>query len=110
MCDGFEIGGAHGGFPASLQPVCRRLFEQSRLGEMMRDSFRLRLHDFREALLEGVRDRGMQRGPAALENSRVGSIPHERMLEAVDRPGYLASAKYQFRADQLRKRLLKSLW
>ena len=59
--DGFEVGRAHGGLLAGLQPICHRLFEQPGLRQMVRERFGLSLHDFREPLLEGVRDRGVQR-------------------------------------------------
>ena len=77
---------------------------------MVCESFGLSLHDFREPLLEGVRDRGMQRCASALQESRVGSVPHKRVLKGIDRLGYLAPAEYQFRLNQLGERLLKSLF
>ena len=83
VCDGLKVGGAHGGLLAGLQPIIRRLFEQSGFREMVRESFGLSLHDFREPLLEGVRDRGMQRCASALQQSRVGGVPHKRVLEGI---------------------------
>ena len=108
--DGLKVGRAHGGLLAGLQPICLRLLEQPGLRQMVRESFGLSLHDFREPLLEGVRDRGMQRCASALQQSRVGSVPHKRVLEGIDRLGYLAPAEYQLRPNQLGKRLLKSLF
>ena len=67
--DGFEIGRAHGGLPAGLQPICLRLLEQTRLRQVVRESFGLSLHDFRKPLLEGVRDRGVERCASALQQS-----------------------------------------
>src|SRR5258708_37041906 len=109
VCDGLKIGGAHGGLLAGLQPLSHRLFEQSGLGEMVRESFGLSLHNFREPLLEGVRDGGMQRCASALQESRVGSVSHKCVLESIDRLGNRAPAEYQLRPNQLSKRLLKSL-
>ncbi|MGY3356957.1 hypothetical protein ACVWZK_003620 [Bradyrhizobium sp. GM0.4] len=77
---------------------------------MMRKSFGLSLHKVREPLLEGTRDRSMQRCASALQESRVGSVPHKRVLEGIDCLRYLAPAEYQLRANQLSKRLLKSLF
>ena len=110
VCDGLKVGRAHGGLLAGVQPICLRLLEQPGLRQMVRESFGLSLHDFREPLLEGVRDRGMQRCASALQESRVGSVPHQRVLEGIDRLGYLAPAEYQLRPNQLGKRLLKSLF
>ena len=76
---------------------------------MMRDGFGLRFHDLGETLLQGFPDHRMQPCAPASQKSRVGRIPHERMFERVDRPWYLAPAKYQLRLNQLRKGLLKSL-
>src|SRR5258708_22139668 len=66
VCDGLKVGGAHGGLLAGLQPISHRLFEQSGLGEMVRESFGLSLYNFWEPLLEGVFDRGMQSCASAL--------------------------------------------
>ncbi|MGY4429754.1 hypothetical protein ACVWWO_002231 [Bradyrhizobium sp. F1.13.1] len=65
--NGLKIGGAHGCLLAGLQPVCLRFFEQSGLSEMVRERFGLSIHNFREPLLEGLRDRGMQRCASALQ-------------------------------------------
>ena len=67
--DGLKVGRAHGGLLAGLQPICLRLLEQPGLRQMVRESFGLSLHDFREPLLEGVRDRGMQRAARRLFSS-----------------------------------------
>src|SRR5260370_29367633 len=107
--DGLKVGGAHGGLLAGLQPISHGLFEQSGLREMVRESFGLSHHNFREPLLEGVRDRGMQRRASALQESRVGSVPHKCVLARIDRLGYLAPATYQLPPNQLANRLLTPL-
>src|ERR1700751_1348854 len=76
---------------------------------MMRDGFGLTLHNFREAVLDDVRNHGMQPCASALEKSRIGRIPYERVLEGIDRPGDLTSAEYQLRSNQLRQWVLESL-
>ncbi len=45
----------------------------------------LRLRDFRKPLLESVRNSGVQRCAPALQQSRIGSVPHQRMFEGIDR-------------------------
>ena len=107
--DGLEIGGAHGGLSAGLQPIPHRLFEQSGFREMVRERLRLRLDDLRVPLLERVGDRGMQLCASALQESGVGGVSHKRVLEGIDRVGYLAPAEYQLRPNQLGKRLLQRL-
>jgi hypothetical protein len=66
VCDGLKVGGAHGGLLAGLQPIIRSLFDQSGFGEMVRESFGLSLYNFREPLLKGICDRGMQSCASAL--------------------------------------------
>src|SRR5262249_50988034 len=67
VCDGLEVGGAHGCLLACLEPIISCLFEQSRLRKVERESLGLGLHNFRESLLEDVCDGGMQRGASALQ-------------------------------------------
>src|SRR5262245_9683266 len=88
VCDGFEVSGTHGRLLACLEPILSCLFEQSRLREVECESLGLSLHNFRESLLEDVCDGGMQRYASALQKSRFGGVPHERMLEGIDRAGY----------------------
>src|SRR5690242_3123659 len=93
--DGLKVGRSHRGLLACLQPIWLGLLEQPGFRQMVRESFGLSFHDFRESLLEGICNRGMQRCASALQESRVGSIPHKRVLEGIDRLGYLAPAEYQ---------------
>src|SRR5690349_10392055 len=86
VCDSFEVGGAHGRLPSRLKPIFSCLFEQSRLREVERESLGLSLHDFRELLLEHVRDGGVQRSASALQKPGFGSVAYQRMLESIDRP------------------------
>src|SRR5262245_19149895 len=67
VCDGLEVGRAQGGAPARRQPVTDRLFGQSGFGEMVRQSFRLVLRDFREPLLERIRKGALQTSSPALQ-------------------------------------------
>ena len=52
----------------------------------------------------------MQCCSSALQESRVGGVAHKRVLEGIDRLGYLAPAEYQLRPNQLGKSLLKLLF
>src|SRR4029077_14571867 len=85
VCDGLEIGRALGRILAGLEPVSDRLFDQAGFREMVRQSFRLRLCDVGELLLERVRNGGMQMRTAAFQQARICGIAYQRMLESINR-------------------------
>ena len=103
MDDGFQVGGASGGQLAGAAPVRDRPSRQARLGQMLRQHFRLSLTDVRELLFQRLGDAGVQLLATALEHGLVGSVLDQRMLEGVGRLGRRATAEDQLRADQLLK-------
>src|SRR5262249_8021709 len=74
---------------------------------MVRQSFRLSLHDVRELLPERVRNGGVQMLAAAFHEAGICSVPYQRVLEGVNRVWTLAPAENQFRPRQLAKRLFQ---
>ena len=72
-------------------------------------SFGLSLHDFRELLLERVRNGGVQLRAPAFQEAGICGIPYQRVLEGIDRVWNFAPAEYQLRPHQLVKRLVQSL-
>src|SRR5262245_2184615 len=109
VCDGLEIGRAQGRVLAGLEPVSDRRFSQSGFGQMVRQRFGLSLQDFREPLLERVRNGGVQMHAAASHEAGICGVPYQRVLEGVNRVWALAPAENQFRPRQLAKRLFQFL-
>ena len=68
---------------------------------MVRQSFRLSLHDFRESLLECARDCCMQVRAPGLQQAGIRGVSHQHVLKGIDRMRYLAPAEYQLRQNQL---------
>src|SRR5262249_27278162 len=104
VCNGLKVGRAQGRVLAGLEPVSDRFFDQSGFGEMVRQSFGLSLHDFRELLLESTRDSGVQIHASAFQEAGICSVPYQRVLEGINRVRNLAPAENQFRPRQLAKR------
>ena len=62
---------------------------------MVCHDFRLARHDVDKALLECARNLAVQLLPAALEQTLIGRIPHQRVLEAVNGFRRLATAEHE---------------
>jgi hypothetical protein len=93
MCDGLEVGGTQGSVPAGLQPIGAAFFAQSRFREVVRQSFGLSLDQLGELLLERVRDGGVQTPVPALQETGIGGIPYQCVLEAINRVRNLSTTK-----------------
>jgi hypothetical protein len=76
---------------------------------MVRQSFGLSLHDFRELLLERVCHGAVHLSAPAFQEAGICGVPYQRVLEGVDRVWNLTPAENQFRPHQLVKRLVQSL-
>src|SRR5688500_944339 len=101
MPDRLEIGRAGGGTLAGLQPIADGTFDLVRFRKVMRQQFRLRCGRLRKALLHDVSDATVKLLAPALEQTRIGYILDQRMLEAVGRVARCAAAEDQLRTDQL---------
>src|SRR5262249_39971715 len=101
MLDGLRVRRAAQCEMASLEPVIDRGINKAGFGEMVRHDFRLARDDVGKPSFECARNLSVQLMSAALEQTFVGRIPHQRVLEAVDRFGRLATAEYQLRLFEL---------
>ena len=70
------------------------------MGIVTRHELRLARGDFREFLLEGLRDPGMQRAAWPPQQRAVGSILNERMVEQIARLRWRVLAEQQAGAHQ----------
>src|SRR3954468_12692070 len=107
MCDGLDIRGPRGGVPPRPQPIADRLLVLPSLAVMIGERFRLGLDQIREFLFQGARDGTVQLSAPRLEQTRIGSIPDEGVLERVDSPRRLAAAEQQLRMNELAQRLVQ---
>ena len=98
--DGFCVGRAIIGAQARLVPVRYGIIDQSALGCMMGKHLRLRLRSVGKAFAEDRGDPAVELLAPALQQRRVGGIPHQCMLEGVDCIRGRVPAKRQFGADE----------
>ena len=81
MLDSFEIGGPVGRVFAGSQPIDNRLLGQPAFDEMIGQDLRLRLDTPRKLLLKCYTDPRVQDLALAAQQSAVGSVPYQRVLE-----------------------------
>jgi hypothetical protein len=62
---------------------------------MVRDNLRLTLGDHGEPVAQHLRDAPVQHLPPTLEQTLVGRLLNQRVLEGVDRVGRLAVSEHQ---------------
>ena len=63
----------------------KRLFEFPGAAVVMRQQFRLVLGDIRELALKGFGDTGVKRATWLAQQSAIGRVLHQRMLEEIGR-------------------------
>src|SRR5215831_15259754 len=78
----------------SLEPIVDCGFNETGFSEVVRHDFRLARHNVGK-LLHCARNLAVQSPPAALEQALIGRIPHQRVLEAIDRIRWLTSSEYE---------------
>src|SRR6516164_3618006 len=76
---------AFAGSVGEEQPEMKRLFELSGAAVVMRQKFRLVLGDLRELALKGFGDTGVKCATRLAQQSAIGRVLHQRMLEEIDR-------------------------
>src|SRR6516162_7411706 len=81
MPDGFKIGGPANRVFAGSQPIAHRLISQPAFDEMIGQDLRLRLDTLRKLLLKCYTDPRVQDLALAAQQSAVGSVPYQRVLE-----------------------------
>src|SRR5689334_1491087 len=72
---------------------------------MMRQGFRLGLHDFWKLLLEGVANHGVQLRAPRFQQARIRSVSHQYVLEGVGCVRNFTPAEYEPRSNQSIERL-----
>jgi hypothetical protein len=82
-------------------PVSNGLLAQSRLGQMPGEHLGLVIADLGKTRLQHVRDARVKVLPPGFEQRLVGGVLDQRVLKGVGRLGHRATAKHQFRGDQL---------
>src|SRR6266511_4440797 len=90
---------------SSLEPVIDGAFNKAGLREVVCRDFRLARHDVEKLLLECARNLAVQLLPAALEQTLIGRIPHQGVLETVDGFRRFATAEHELRLLQLGERM-----
>ena len=93
MRDRFLHGEAAQVALAGAAPIVDGALVAAGLFEMLRQHFRRRVDDVRDALFQHQRDRGMQLLPAGAQHGRIGAVLHQRVLEDVDRVRRRAAQK-----------------
>src|SRR6516164_7052400 len=81
MLDSFEIGGPLGCVFAGSQPIDNRLLGQPAFDEVIGQDLRLRPDTPRNLLLKCYTDPRVQDLALAAQQSAVGSVPYQRVLE-----------------------------
>src|SRR5262245_63363447 len=76
---------------------------------MVRQRFGLSLYNVGKLLLKRVRNGGVQMRAAAFHEAGICRVPHQRVLEGINRMWALAPAENQFRPHKLPKRIFQFL-
>ena len=79
----------------SLEPVIDCGFNKTGFSEVVSHDFRLAHHNVGKLLLHCARNLAVQLLPAALEQTLICRIPHQRVLEAIDSFRWLATAEHE---------------
>ena len=85
---------------ARLLPIGDRLFDQTRIPEMVREDFRLRPRRRGQPLLQHVRDPGVQLAALAAQQRAVRRILHQRVFEQEIGIGRFTAPEHQPGGDQ----------
>src|SRR5262245_41603823 len=96
-----DIGRSAGCLLSRLQPVIDGGSDKAALSELRRHDFWLGRHNIGKPLLKCVCNLAMQLMPAAFEETLIGRIAHQCMLETVDSFRRLAAAEHQLRLFEL---------
>src|SRR5690348_9488429 len=96
------MSGSRNTAQAGPAPPLDGLIGQASLCEMMRQELRLGTSDIGELLLKNPADPRVQLLALAAQQSAVGGVPHQRMLEGIDRIRWRTPAEGQPRGDQRR--------
>ena len=97
MADRFEMGQARRGMAAGFQPLIDRALGIAGGGQMMGQQFGLALDEIGEMLFQRRSDPGMQFLPPPAQQSAVGGVLHQRVLEQVGGVRSGAAAEQQAR-------------
>jgi hypothetical protein len=89
---------------AGALPVADRLLLQIRPGIVPGQQLRLGFGEFREVRLQHLGDAGVQLAPSAAQQALIGRVPHQRVLEGIERSERVTPAKHQLGGDQLLER------
>src|SRR5512139_1483553 len=81
---------------ASFKPVVDRRFNKTGFSKVVGHDFRLSHHNVRKLLFHCARNLSMQLMPAALEQTFVCRIPHQRMLKTIDSLRWLTTVEEKF--------------
>src|SRR5262249_49098887 len=101
MRNGFRVGGPFHRPLARFSPPFDRSFREACMRQMMPDDLWLGVCNRWELVAQGLGDACVQHLETTLEQALIGSVPHQRVLEAVDGFRRLAAAEHDFRMLEL---------